>query len=78
MVVFVILNEVVIVDLVDIMVVNIVKVNIIFFVGGFLVVDELDGFVKFIVNILFNKKVCVVIDSFIEKGGFIIGICNGF
>lgn len=60
------------------MVDNIGKVNIFFFVGGFLAVDELDGLVKFIVNILFNEKVCAVIDSFIVCGGLIIGICNGF
>ena len=30
------------------------------------------------VNILLNQKVRAAIDSFIEKGGLIIGICNGF
>ncbi len=33
---------------------------------------------KFIVNILLNEKVRAAIDSFIERGGLIIGICNGF
>ena len=33
---------------------------------------------KFIVNILLNEKVRAAIDHFIERGGLIIGICNGF
>src|SRR3712207_8829424 len=36
------------------------------------------GSAKFIVNILLNEKVRAAIDAFIEKGGLIIGICNGF
>ena len=75
---FVTLNEEAIVKSVDTMVDNIGKANIIFFAGGFSAADEPDGSAKFIVNILLNEKVRAAIDSFIEGGGLIIGICNGF
>ena len=75
---FVTLNEGAIVKSVDTMVDNIEKANIIFFAGGFSAADEPDGSAKFIVNILLNEKVRAAIDSFIEGGGLIIGICNGF
>ena len=75
---FVTLNEEAIVKSVDTMVDNIEKANIIFFSGGFSAADEPDGSAKFIVNILLNEKVRAAIDSFIERGGLIIGICNGF
>lgn len=75
---FVTLNEVAIAESVDTMVANIAKANIIFFAGGFSAADEPDGSAKFIVNILLNEKVRAAIDSFIEKGSLIIGICNGF
>ena len=75
---FVTLNEEAIVKSVDIMVDNVEKANIIFFAGGFSAADEPDGSAKFIVNILLNEKVRAAIDSFIERGGLIIGICNGF
>ncbi|NQR00980.1 phosphoribosylformylglycinamidine synthase [Streptococcus suis] len=63
---------------VDTMVDNIDKANILFFAGGFSAADEPDGSAKFIVTILRNAKVRSAIDKFIEKGGLIIGICNGF
>lgn len=75
---FVTLNEEAIVKSVDTMVDNIEEANIIFFAGGFSAADEPDGSAKFIVNILLNEKVRAAIDSFIEGGGLIIGICNGF
>ncbi|MFS9241361.1 phosphoribosylformylglycinamidine synthase [Streptococcus infantis] len=75
---FVTLNEEAIVKSVDTMVDNIEKANIIFFAGGFSAADEPDGSAKFIVNILLNEKARAAIDSFIEGGGLIIGICNGF
>ena len=75
---FVTLNEEAIVKSVDTMVDNVEKSNIIFFAGGFSAADEPDGSAKFIVNILLNEKVRAAIDSFIERGGLIIGICNGF
>ena len=75
---FVTLNEEAIVKSVDTMVDNIEKANIIFFAGGFSAADEPDGSAKFIVNILLNEKARAAIDSFIARGGLIIGICNGF
>ena len=75
---FVTLNEEAIVKSVDTMVDNVEKANIIFFAGGFSAADEPDGSAKFIVNILLNEKVRAAIDHFIEGGGLIIGICNGF
>lgn len=75
---FVTLNAAAIEQSVDTMVDNIAKANIIFFAGGFSAADEPDGSAKFIVTILRNEKVRSAIDSFIEKGGLIIGICNGF
>ena len=75
---FVTLNEEAIVKSVEIMVDNIGKANILFFAGGFSAADEPDGSAKFIVNILLNKKVRAAVDSFIARGGLIIGICNGF
>ncbi|CGE75871.1 phosphoribosylformylglycinamidine synthase II (FGAM synthetase) [Streptococcus pneumoniae] len=75
---FVTLNEEAIVKSVETMVDNIGKANILFFVGGFSAADEPDGSAKFIVNILLNEKVRAAIDSFIARGGLIIGICNGF
>ncbi|EHJ52998.1 phosphoribosylformylglycinamidine synthase [Streptococcus macacae] len=78
MIPFVTLSEETIAASVDTMVDNIVKANIIFFAGGFSAADEPDGSAKFIVNILLNEKVRTAIDSFIAKGGLMIGICNGF
>lgn len=75
---FVTLNEAAIEQSVATMVDNIAKANIIFFAGGFSAADEPDGSAKFIVNILLNEKVRSAIDNFVEKGGLIIGICNGF
>ena len=75
---FVTLNEETIVKSVETMVDNIGKANILFFAGGFSAADEPDGSAKFIVNILLNEKVRAAVDSFIARGGLIIGICNGF
>lgn len=75
---FVTLNEEAIVKSVETMVDNISEANILFFAGGFSAADEPDGSAKFIVNILLNEKVRAAIDSFIARGGLIIGICNGF
>jgi phosphoribosylformylglycinamidine synthase len=75
---FVTLNEAAIAESVDTMVKNIEKANIFFLAGGFSAADEPDGSAKFIVTILRNQKVAAAIEAFIEKGGLIIGICNGF
>lgn len=75
---FVTLNEAAIDASVNTMVDHIHQAHIIFLAGGFSAADEPDGSAKFIVNILLNEKVRAAIAAFIEKGGLIIGICNGF
>ena len=46
--------------------------------GGFSAGDEPDGSGKFIANVLNNEKVASAINALIERGGLILGICNGF
>ena len=75
---FVTLNEEAIVKSVDTMVDNIEKKLTLSSLQEASAADEPDGSAKFIVNILLNEKSTVAIDSFIERGGLIIGICNGF
>lgn len=46
--------------------------------GGFSSGDEPDGSGKFIANVLLNEKVRSAIERLQERGGLILGICNGF
>ncbi len=46
--------------------------------GGFSSGDEPDGSAKFIVNVLNNKDIRDEIHALIDRGGLILGICNGF
>ena len=46
--------------------------------GGFSAGDEPDGSGKFIANILADKEIAAEIDRLLERGGLILGICNGF
>ena len=46
--------------------------------GGFSAGDEPDGSGKFIVNVLNNKVITDAIHALLDRGGLIIGICNGF
>ena len=46
--------------------------------GGFSSGDEPDGSGKFIANVLGNKKVAAEIHRLLDRGGLILGICNGF
>jgi len=46
--------------------------------GGFSNGDEPDGSGKFIANVLNNKIIAEEIHKLIERGGLILGICNGF
>ena len=48
------------------------------FAGGFSAGDEPDGSGKFIANVINNAKVGAAITALIERGGLILGICNGF
>ncbi len=46
--------------------------------GGFSAGDEPDGSGKFIVNVLNNKVITDAIHALLDRGGLILGICNGF
>lgn len=52
--------------------------NILVLSGGFSAADEPDGSGKYIASILKNKQIRTSIESLLERGGLIIGICNGF
>lgn len=52
--------------------------QILVFSGGFSAGDEPNGSAKYIVNVLQNEKIKNSIDEFLQKGGLILGICNGF
>ena len=46
--------------------------------GGFSAGDEPDGSAKYIVNVLNNKDIREAIHALLDRGGLILGICNGF
>ncbi len=46
--------------------------------GGFSAGDEPDGSAKLIVNVLNNQDIAEEIHRLLDRGGLIIGICNGF
>ena len=46
--------------------------------GGFSAGDEPDGSAKFIVNVLNNADIREEIHALLDRGGLILGICNGF
>ncbi|MBQ9711915.1 MAG: phosphoribosylformylglycinamidine synthase subunit PurQ, partial [Bacteroidales bacterium] len=46
--------------------------------GGFSAGDEPDGSGKFIANVLNNADIAEAIHALIDRGGLILGICNGF
>ncbi len=46
--------------------------------GGFSAGDEPDGSAKFIVNVLNNKDISREVHALIDRGGLVLGICNGF
>jgi phosphoribosylformylglycinamidine synthase len=57
---------------------QILQSQILVFSGGFSAGDEPNGSAKYIVNVLQNEKIKNSIDEFLQKGGLILGICNGF
>ena len=57
---------------------NIDECNILMLSGGFSAGDEPDGSGKFIANVLNNKDIANAIHALIDRGGLILGICNGF
>ncbi len=46
--------------------------------GGFSSGDEPDGSGKFIANVLNNKDISAEIHALLDRGGLVLGICNGF
>lgn len=46
--------------------------------GGFSAADEPDGSGKFIATVLLNEHVKSAVERLLERGGLILGICNGF
>ncbi len=65
-------------DSIDEMAEHISRCHILMFAGGFSAGDEPDGSGKFIANVINNKKVAAAITALIDRGGLILGICNGF
>jgi len=54
------------------------KCDILVFSGGFSAGDEPDGSGKFIANILNNSEIAASVHALLDRGGLILGICNGF
>ena len=52
--------------------------HILAFCGGFSSGDEPDGSGKFIADVINNAKISAAISALQERGGLILGICNGF
>ncbi|MBR5853329.1 MAG: phosphoribosylformylglycinamidine synthase [Alistipes sp.] len=57
---------------------NIANCHIMALSGGFSAGDEPDGSGKFIANVLNNKDVADAIHALLDRGGLMLGICNGF
>jgi len=57
---------------------NLSECQILALCGGFSAGDEPDGSGKFIANILRNKRISAKIQELLDRGGLILGICNGF
>ena len=54
------------------------EAHILAFCGGFSSGDEPDGSGKFIANVIGNAKISAAIAALQQRGGLILGICNGF
>lgn len=57
---------------------NISECHILALAGGFSAGDEPDGSGKFIANVLNNSEIAEEIHKLLDRGGLILGICNGF
>ena len=57
---------------------NISECQILALAGGFSAGDEPDGSGKFIANVLNNKDIAEEVHALLDRGGLILGICNGF
>lgn len=63
---------------IDEMVAHIDRAQILMLAGGFSLGDEPDGSAKFIVSVINQSKVSQAIQGLLNRGGLILGICNGF
>lgn len=63
---------------IDEMETHIRRSQILMLAGGFSLGDEPDGSAKFIVSVLNQEKVSRAIEDLLQRGGLILGICNGF
>ena len=63
---------------IDEMAAGIAGCDILALAGGFSAGDEPDGSGKFIANVLENAQVAAEIHALLDRGGLILGICNGF
>ena len=54
------------------------RCQVLMLAGGFSAGDEPDGSGKFIANVLNNSCIAQAIEGLLERGGLILGICNGF
>ena len=57
---------------------RIAQSQILAFCGGFSSGDEPDGSGKFIASVICNSAVSKAIEGLLDRGGLILGICNGF
>lgn len=63
---------------IDEMVSHIDGCQILAFSGGFSAGDEPDGSAKMIANVIMNTRVKDSIERLLNRGGLVLGICNGF
>ncbi|MBQ6862502.1 MAG: phosphoribosylformylglycinamidine synthase [Alistipes sp.] len=63
---------------IDEMCAHIREAHILALSGGFSAGDEPDGSAKLIVSVLNNEKVRDEIHALLDRGGLVLGICNGF
>ncbi len=54
------------------------RAQILMLAGGFSLGDEPDGSAKFIVSVLNQQKISRAVEDLLNRGGLILGICNGF
>ena len=63
---------------IDAMAASIDKAHILVLSGGFSLGDEPDGSGKFIASVLNNATITKAVHALLDRGGLILGICNGF
>ena len=67
-----------VIDSIEEMATHLDQAQILMLAGGFSLGDEPDGSAKFIVSVLNQYKVRRTIENLLNRGGLILGICNGF